>query len=194
MKQILYYIWLPFFLPHIVAYFFNIQGIVDETSHWGKVLRIRKEGVKLFCFLILHIREFRSYLYFRNKYLKLISGWYALGQLALYFDTPSSKVGQGLVMQHGHSSRINAESIGRNCQIWHNVTIGKDKPGGERPIIGNDVKIFTGAIVLGGITIGDNVSIGAGAVVVKNVPSNCVVVGNPARIVKRDGVKVDLKL
>lgn len=54
-----------------------------------------------------------------------------------------------------------------------------------RPVIGDNVKICTGAIVCGDITIGNNVIIGAGSVVFKSIPDNCVVVGNPARIIKR---------
>ena len=51
--------------------------------------------------------------------------------------------------------------------------------------------ICTGAIVIGDINIGDGTTIGAGAVVIKNVPPHCVVVGNPARIIKRNGIRVD---
>ena len=61
-------------------------------------------------------------------------------------------------------------------------------------MIGNNVRICTGAIVLGEIHVGDNVTIGAGSVVVKNVPDNCVVVGNPARIVKQNGETVNCRL
>ena len=52
------------------------------------------------------------------------------------------------------------------------------------PVIGNNVTIYTGAIVVGGIHIGDNAVIGAGAVVVKDVPANTTVVGQPMRIIK----------
>jgi serine O-acetyltransferase len=58
------------------------------------------------------------------------------------------------------------------------------------PIIGNNVYIGAGAKILGSITIGDNVIIGANAVVTRNVPPNCTVAGVPARIIKRDGVRV----
>ena len=64
----------------------------------------------------------------------------------------------------------------------------------QRPIIGDDVKIFTGATVFGGITIGNHVTIGAGAVVSKNVPDNCTVIGNPAYIVKKDGQNCKIEL
>jgi len=63
------------------------------------------------------------------------------------------------------------------------VTIGESN--GKLPTLGNNVKLYTNCTVLGDITIGDNVIVGAGAVVVKSIPDNCVVVGNPARIIKQ---------
>lgn len=108
--------------------------------------------------------------------------------------TPNNKVGCGLVIQHGHSTIIHAKSIGAHCQVWQNVTIGKSRPGGGLPEIGNDVMIFTGAVVLGEIKIGDNVVIGANAVVTKSVPNNCTVAGNPAMIIRENGVRVNKQL
>lgn len=96
-------------------------------------------------------------------------------------------VGEGLVIQHGFGTRIGCSHIGRNCQVWQGVTIGKSRSGLDepRPVIGDNVKIYANSLVLGGITIGDNVVIGAASVVLKSVPDNCTVVGNPARIVKQ---------
>ena len=99
-----------------------------------------------------------------------------------------------MVIEHGHSTVIHATSIGENCHVWQNVTIGKQWPGGEKPVIGNNVFVCTGSVVLGNITIGDNVVIGANAVVTKSVPNNCIVAGNPAKIIKREGKRVDEKL
>ena len=73
----------------------------------------------------------------------------------------------------------------------HNVTIGNWK---GLPTIGDNVSVFCGAIVVGNITIGNNVIIAAGAVVVKSVPNNCTVVGNPAYIAKLNGKKVHIEL
>jgi serine O-acetyltransferase len=84
--------------------------------------------------------------------------------------------------------------VGDDVTIYQYVTLGgtgKDK-GKRHPTIGNNVVIGAGAIVLGPITIGDNVRIGAGAVVIKMVPENSTVVGNPGRIVVRNGVKAKL--
>jgi serine O-acetyltransferase len=94
-----------------------------------------------------------------------------------------------LFIQHGICTIIAAKTIGENCFINQQVTIGyKDKM--NSPTIGNNVVIASGSKVIGGVTIGDNVTIGANAVVVKNVPENCVVVGVPAYIIKRNRVRV----
>jgi serine O-acetyltransferase len=104
-----------------------------------------------------------------------------------FFLDNSCNIGVGLFIQHGFSTIIMAD-LGDNCWVNQQVTIGhKDKTG--RPKIGNNVRITAGAKVLGNITIGDRVTIGANAVVVKNVPADCVVVGVPAYIIRRNGVK-----
>ena len=72
--------------------------------------------------------------------------------------------------------------IGKNCVIYQNVTIGQEH--NALPKIGDNVCICAGAILLGDITIGNNVIIGAGSVVTKSIPDNAVVVGNPAKIIK----------
>ncbi len=101
-------------------------------------------------------------------------------------------IGEGLLVVHGDSTYINASSIGKNLYVNQCVTIGVI--GTSAPKIGNDVRIATGSIVIGGITIGNNVTIGAGSVVVKNIPDNCTVVGNPAKIVKLNNNKVNIPL
>jgi serine O-acetyltransferase len=78
--------------------------------------------------------------------------------------------------------------IGKRCLIGQNVTIGGRSKHESVPVIGNDCYIAAGAKVLGPITIGSNVVIGANAVVLNDVPDGCVVVGIPARII-RTGIK-----
>jgi serine O-acetyltransferase len=100
-------------------------------------------------------------------------------------------IGPGLFIQHGRSSGISVQKMGANCWINQHVSIGHKLPNEKPPIIGDNVRITSGAKIYGQITIGDNVTIGANAVVVKDVPPNCVVVGVPAKIIKRDGMRVD---
>jgi serine O-acetyltransferase len=109
-------------------------------------------------------------------------------QCPYFFLDSSCNIGAGLFIQHGFSTIIMAD-LGANCWVNQQVTIGhKDEHG--RPQIGNNVRITAGAKVIGNIVIGDNVTVGANAVVVKDIPPNCVVAGIPAKIIKQDGIKV----
>lgn len=129
---------------------------------------------------------------YRNHVIYRCSQGKAVWGYLLRFLFPPKKdleiggeIGEGLVVYHGHGTVIAAHSIGRNLQIYQGVTIGRNPDAAKainNPIIGNDVSIYTNAVVAGGITIGDNVSIGAGAVVMKDVPANSIVYGNPCVI------------
>ncbi len=97
------------------------------------------------------------------------------------------KAGKGLILYHGQGLVVNQDTIiGDSCTLRNSVTIGhKTLPDGSYskcPVIGNNVDIGANACIIGDINIGDNVIVGAGAVVVKDVPPDCIVVGNPARI------------
>ena len=106
---------------------------------------------------------------------------------------PGAKIGKGLFIDHGAGVVIGETTeIGDNCTIYQGVTLGgtgKDK-GKRHPTLGNNVMVGCGAKVLGPFKVGDNSRIAAGAVVLEEVPPDCTVVGVPARVVKRDGVKV----
>ena len=83
--------------------------------------------------------------------------------------------------------------IGDNVTIYQGATLGgTGKETGKRhPTIENNVMISAGSKILGAITIGENSKIGAGSVVLKDVPKNCTVVGIPGKIVKKDDVKIE---
>jgi serine O-acetyltransferase len=106
---------------------------------------------------------------------------------------PGAKIGQSLFIDHGMGVVIGETSvIGNNVTLFQGVTLGgTGKERGKRhPTLGNNIVVGTGAKVLGNIRIGDNVQIGANAVVVRDVPPNSTVVGVPGRIVKKEGKKI----
>jgi serine O-acetyltransferase len=100
-------------------------------------------------------------------------------------------IGPGFFIQHGRATGVGAQRIGANCFVNQHVVVGYRKAGERPPIIGNNVQIRAGAKILGPIEIGDNSIIGANAVVFKDVPPDCTVVGVPARIIRRNGRRVD---
>lgn len=93
---------------------------------------------------------------------------------------------------------ISVASAGKNLSVYQGVTIGASDYSSDNkrfnPVLGNNVNVFANAVIAGGITIGNNVVIGAGSIVMKDVPDNCTVVGNPAYIVRMNGEKVNIKL
>lgn len=98
-------------------------------------------------------------------------------------------IGPGLFIQHGFATIISARKIGRNCWINQQVTIGYLNDT-DCPTLCDNVAVHAGAKVIGDVTVGDNSIVGANAVVVKDVPENCTVVGVPAYIVRKNGLKV----
>ena len=88
---------------------------------------------------------------------------------------------------HPYATIINAKSIGRNFSFRQCTTIGNKIDGRNDlvPTIGDNVTLGANVCIIGDIHIGNNVIIGAGCVVVKDVPDNCIVVGNPMRIIKK---------
>ena len=107
---------------------------------------------------------------------------------------PGALIGKSVFIDHGMGVVIGETAIvGDRCLIYQGVTLGgTGKETGKRhPSLGENVVVGGGAKVLGNIQIGNNVRIGAGSVVLRDVPSNCTVVGIPGRVIYRSGVKVD---
>ena len=100
---------------------------------------------------------------------------------------PGAKIGRRLVIDHGMGIVIGETAeVGDDCLIYHGVTLGgTGKDTGKRhPTLGNNVLIGAGTKVLGPVYIGDNARIGAGSVVLCNLPANCTAVGVPAEVVR----------
>jgi len=191
-----------FALPHLILFKRSAArpAIERDMARWLQFYRpdwpVGSPREVLVWLLKTH-KEFRNLFYVRlGRYTGLpgrVLLW-AARQLYPPNETPvfaePFNAGAGLFIYPGLGGVIGEGRIGDNCWISPGVTIGYKGADSGLPAIGNNVFIGVGARLLGGITIGDNVVIGANAVVVKDVPANCTVGGVPARIIKQDGVKV----
>lgn len=102
--------------------------------------------------------------------------------------SPKVEIGGGLFLPHTVGTVIGAARIGDNCTIMQGVTLGTSEPdmgftASLRPVVGSDVLIGAGAKIIGPVTIGNHVKIGANAVVLKDIPAHSVAVGIPAAVV-----------
>ena len=106
---------------------------------------------------------------------------------------PGAKIGKGLFIDHGSGVIIGETTIiGDNVTLYQGVTLGgtgKEK-GKRHPTLKDNVMVSAGAKILGSFTIGENSKIGAGSVVLEEVPPNCTVVGVPGRVVRMGNQKV----
>ena len=106
---------------------------------------------------------------------------------------PGAEIGKGFFIDHGAGVIIGETTIiGDNCTLYQGVTLGgTGKEQGKRhPTLGNNVMVSAGAKILGSFKIGDNSKIGAGSVVLEEVPPNSTVVGVPGRVVKRNNISL----
>ena len=175
-------------IPHIILYMANRSKIAPDLEKYSA----DGCGIGAFIKVCTRQRVFRNLFYYRlGEYVSVFIKWMLPPEPTLHIWCPS--IGPGAHFEHNYATYLNAERIGSNFYCLQLVTLGNDGKM-QRPIIGDDVKIFTGATVFGGITIGNHVTIGAGAVVSKNVPDNCTVIGNPAYIVKKDGQNCKIEL
>lgn len=176
-------------IPAIIAYFLlrgtdKVKLKMDINRFWLNYRgRTPKCHFSAFYYLICGIREFRNVFYMRMGYSSILISWLLPEMVELNFATPSRYIGGGVLVQHGWTCVIDAETIGENLWINQNVTIGYR--GSGHPTIGDNVRIGAGAVVLGNIKIGNNVNIGANAIVVDDIPDNCTVCSPKAKIIKQ---------
>ena len=143
----------------------------------------------LFC-----LKIYRKANYFHNKKRKILSFIYKVKLQKLmnkynFNISANSNIGYGLYLGHNGTIIVNHEAkIGNNCNIGVGVTIGMENRGTRVgcPVIGNNVWIGTNAVIVGKITIGDNVLIAPNAFVNFSVPSNSIVIGNPGKIFAKE--------
>lgn len=111
------------------------------------------------------------------------------GLMLLGVDIPvNTKIGAGFQIHHGQALVIHDKAfIGPNCVVRQSVTIGNSNSGGLAPKLMGNNEVGAGAIIIGEIVIGKGATVGAGAVVIRSVPENATVVGNPGRIIPEAG-------
>lgn len=172
------------FLPVFPGLDFRDERLKKDLERWKHVYNIVESDFLALAMLLWQYPEFRNLVIYRNRYRKVFRYWIAIWYRpmnTLYLQ--AKEIGGGLFIQHGFATMISAESIGENCWINQQVTIGFNGYG-RAPIIGDNVMITCGAKVLGSITVGNNVVIGANAVVIRNVESGAVMGGVPAHKLK----------
>ena len=186
----------------------NIKELIDLDMERYSPSLIRGGNNKyLLSYLLLNNKVFRTQFYFRIEQNKRLGSSLAKAfSKVLLPPLENVQIGinntgfvdGGLFVAHASGCVVSIHEAGKNLTIYQGVTVGdsgeRNKDGVKRPTFGDNVTIFANAVVAGGIVVGSNVVIGAGSVVTKDVPDNCVVAGNPARIIKKDGMKVNIPL
>ena len=171
-------------LPIIIWIRWSDERFVMDLKRWKKIQYIEVVDWLALAMLLWELPEFRSLFIYRNRHRHLYKRWIAFWYKpmdTLYIQT--EEIGGGFFIQHGFATMISAESIGENCWINQQVTIGYNGKG-RAPIIGDDVMITCGAKVLGSITVGNNAVVGANAVVIRDVEEGTTVGGVPAKKIK----------
>lgn len=100
------------------------------------------------------------------------------------FTSSHIEIGPGLQIVHGSGVFLNCKSIGSNFTVYQNVTFGTDSED-RLPTVCNNVKVYTGSVVYGDITLHDGCIIGANSVINKSVEEDCFVAGSPGKLIKK---------
>ena len=177
------FFWL--YIPHLFFYILkkrSLSKLNKDIERFKLQMNISLGNELTLLYLLHNNRYFRNVFYYRiGPLAELLFGWWRPGDR--YFTVSrTTKIDEGMYVVHPYSTIINAESIGKNFTCLHCTTIGKSNY--KRPIIGNNVTLGAHVCIIGGVRIGNNVTVAAGAVVVKDVPDNCMVAGVPAKIIK----------
>ncbi|MDR6464067.1 serine acetyltransferase [Chryseobacterium sediminis] len=165
-----------------------------ESGKWLSTFQIWKKCINPNLHFVYILRKAQKYQKnsLLNTFWRIILRHY---QIKYGFQIyPETQIGEGFYLGHWGSLVINPKTvIGKNCNIAQGVTIGQQNRGKNEgsPIIGDEVWIGTNAVIVGAITIGNNVLIVPNSYVNFDVPSNSVVIGNPAKIIPTPNATMD---
>lgn len=175
-----------FMWPLVILYLISSQkiNILEDIEKDMSYRRATFTGLNALVYVLFLDKFYRTLFYYRIGSKSLFVNWLWRGESS--FSITVDRIGGGVFCIHPTSTYLNAQMIGKGFTCRQNTTIGNklDSRSNERPKIGNDVTVGANVVIIGAVNIGNNVIIGAGSVVVKDVPDNAVVVGNPARIIK----------
>ena len=185
---------LPFiffiYIFHLLVYIFshNKKIIVSDVKSLKKRLSLDLPNILMILYLLHYDKYF--FTLFNNRIKNNKFRRFLYRNNSTHFIIPDDvQIGLNLFYEHPYSTILNAKSIGDNFSCKHLTTIGnKHEDENLRPVILNNVSLGAGVTIIGDIIIGNNVIIGAGSVVVKSIPDNCVVVGNPSKIIRKNEV------
>lgn len=168
-------------MPLIMIYYVLLsKRVVNLIISDIRVSEMPKVSFGSFAYNFAIHEDFRSTVYIRLGWKRIFVSWIKPGAKCFYNLT--KHYGDSLFIQHGFATVVYAKSVGHHFFVNQQVTIGFGDDG--NPTIGNYVSVRAGAKIIGNVNIGDDVVIGANAVVVKDIPSHSVVVGVPGRIIK----------
>ena len=176
------------------------MGFIKHIKEEFQVIQERDPAIKTPLEVLLY-PSFRVMIQYRKAHKLYQNGHYFLARWISQRAArktgieihPGAQIGKGLFINHGNGVIIGETAIiGDNVTLYQGVTLGgTGKETGKRhPTLRDNVMVSAGAKVIGSFTIGENSKIGAGSVVLEEVPPNCTVVGVPGRIVKRENRKV----
>lgn len=176
------------------------MGFIKHIKEEFQVIQERDPAIKTPLEVLLY-PSFRVMIQYRKAHKLYQNGHYFLARWISQSAArktgieihPGAQIGKGLFIDHGNGVIIGETAIiGDNVTLYQGVTLGgTGKETGKRhPTLRDNVMVSAGAKVIGSFTIGENSKIGAGSVVLEEVPPNCTVVGVPGRIVKRENRKV----
>ena len=180
----------------------TLDAIIETVAYDVEAVKQRDPAAKSGVEIVFLYSGMHALLAYRVSHKLYVTKHYfsarLISQIARFFTGieihPGAKIGKGLFIDHGMGVVIGETAeIGDNCTLYQGVTLGgtgKDE-GKRHPTLGDNVMVGAGAKVLGPLTIGSGSKVAAGAVLLNPIPEDSTAVGIPAKVVRREGRKVD---